>query len=115
MRRFRLVHYLMLSPAQALVTLTLAGPALYVACLSFTTSDFGRNVTFVGLDNYRRIFGDGYFWRAALNTFVVVNLVVYVELLLGLGIAMVVASVGRGRMLLFSIVLVPYAISEVVA
>ena len=115
MRRIRLIHYLMLSPAQALVTLTLAGPAIYVAYLSFTASDFGRNITFVGLENYRRIFTDRYFWRAALNTFVIVNLVVYVELLLGLGTAMIVASIRRGRMLLFSIVLVPYAISEVVA
>lgn len=115
MRRFRLIHYIMLSPAQVLVTLALAGPAMYVACLSFTTSDFGRNIAFVGLDNYRRILTETYFWRAAMNTFLVVNLVVYTELLLGLGIAMIVASIRRGRMLLFSIVLVPYAISEVVA
>ncbi len=115
MRQLRPIHYLMLTPAQALVTLALAGPAVYVACLSFTSSDFGRNIQFVGLDNYRKILSDRYFWQAALNTFLIVNFVVYAELLLGLATAKLVASVTRGRTLLFSIVLAPYAISEVVA
>lgn len=114
MRRLNFFHLLLLAPAQALATIMLAGPALYVFWLSFTTSSYGQNAQFIGLANYVNVLSDSYFWGAAWNTFLVVNLVVYVELLLGLGIALLVASIRSGRMLLFAVILIPYGISEVV-
>ena len=47
---------------------------------------------FVGLANYARVLGDPYFWRALRNTVLVVLIVVHVELLLGLGMALLFAS-----------------------
>lgn len=114
MRRLSPVNLMLLTPAQALVTFMLAGPAVYVLWLSLNASNFGQNLQFVGLENYVTVLTDPYFWTASLNTFVIVNVVVYVELLLALGIALLVASVKTGRMILFAIVLVPYGISEVV-
>ena len=54
-------------------------PAFYVGWLSFTTSTYGRDATFVGLANYAQLFGDRIFWRAFWNTFFLVNAIVYVE------------------------------------
>ena len=48
-------------------------PALYVGWLSFTTSTYGQDATFVGLANYAQLFGDPIFWRAFWNTFFLVN------------------------------------------
>jgi multiple sugar transport system permease protein len=114
MRRFTFFHLLLLTPAQSMTTLMLAGPAAYVLWLSFTTSNYGLDPQFVGLANYATVLTDPHFWTAAKNTFLIVNIVVYAELALALGIALLVAGLGRWRMLLFAIILVPYGISEVV-
>lgn len=114
MRRLRFFHLLLLAPSQALATLMLAGPGLYVFWLSFTASTYGQDPHFIGLTNYTMVLTDKHFWTAARNTFIVVNVVVYVELLLALGMALLMASLGRGRVILFAIILVPYGISEVV-
>ncbi len=114
MRRFGLFQLALLTPAQALATIMLGGPAVYVLWLSFTTSNYGLDPQFVGVANYATVLADRHFWTAARNTFVIVNVVVYAELVLALGMALLVASLGRWRMLLFAVILVPYGISEVV-
>ncbi|WP_246160391.1 carbohydrate ABC transporter permease [Aureimonas fodinaquatilis] len=61
------------------------------------------------------LLGDRNFWRAAINTVVIVNLIVYLELALGLAIALLfVRGVPMPRVMV-AIVLLPYAVSEVVA
>ena len=45
-----------------------------------------KKARFVGLGNFRALAEDRVFWRAVWNTFLVVNAVVYGELLLGLGL-----------------------------
>ena len=113
--RPRLTTWLYLSPLHLLLLAILTLPSLYVFWLSLNESSYGSGLTWVGLDNYRAVFEDGYFWRAALNTFFVVNGVVYVELVIGLALALLFASGVPFRGLLFALVLMPYAISEVVA
>ena len=92
MRRLTFFHLLLLTPSQALATIMLAGPALYVFWLSFTTSNYGLDPQFVGLANYITVLTDHHFWTATWNTFLIVNVVVYVELLLGFGMALLVAA-----------------------
>ena len=67
-------------------------PALYVVWLSLNQSSFGQQPVFVGLANYTKVLGDPYFWRALWNTVLVVLVVVHVELVLGLGVALLFAS-----------------------
>jgi multiple sugar transport system permease protein len=114
MRRLTFFHMLLLTPAQALATIMLAGPAVYVLWLSFTTSSYGLNPQFAGLANYVSVLTDRHFWTAGWNTFLIVNVVVYAELLLAFGMALLVASLRTGRMILFAVILIPYGISEVV-
>ena len=114
-RQLRLTTWLYLSPLHLLLLAILTAPSLYVFWLSLNQSSYGSGLTWVGLDNYRAVFADGYFWRAAVNTFFVVNGIVYVELLVALALAMLFVSGVPFRGLMFACVLMPYAISEVVA
>jgi multiple sugar transport system permease protein len=105
----------LLAPAQGLVLAVLLVPAGYLVWLSFHASSFGLAPRFVGWENYARILGDAYFWRALWNTAVIVLVVVHVELLLGLGVALLFASGLPMPRLLLACVLAPYAVSEVAA
>ncbi len=105
----------MLAPAQALVAAVIAGPALYLVWLSFHASSYGAAPVFVGLANYARVLADPYFWRALGNTAVIVLVVVHLELLLGLLMALLFASGIPFRKLMLTVVIAPYAVSDVAA
>jgi multiple sugar transport system permease protein len=111
-RTARLLHYAMLSPTLGLLLAFLALPALYVGWLSFNASTYGESARFVGLANYVQIFSDAIFWRAFWNTFFLVNGIVYGELLLGLGLALLMSGPVPAKPLVFAIILAPYAITE---
>ncbi len=111
-RTARALHYAMLAPTLFLLLAFLVLPALYVGWLSFNTSTYGQDVRFVGLANYAQLFADRIFWRAFWNTFFVVNGIVYVELLLGLGLAVLLSAPLRGKAVIIAVILAPYAITE---
>jgi multiple sugar transport system permease protein len=114
MRRLGLVPYLMTVPANTLVSLFILLPAAWVLALSFMQSSYGLATTFVGLENYTKLLHDRYFWRSALNTFIVVNAIVYLELLLALALTGVMPPPGPLCRIIISIIILPYAVSEVV-
>ncbi len=105
----------MISPVQLMLLLIIFIPSVYVAVLSLQQYSYGTAAQFVGLKNYVFVFTDPIFWRAFLNTFIIVNLVVYGELALALGIAVLFAGGVPLRRVMVSIVLMPYAISPVIA
>lgn len=115
MRRRSLTPYVLLLPTLTVLTLIIVVPSLIAFGQSLTDASLGRPGEFVGLQNYVRILSDPAFWRAALNTFIIVNVVVYGELLLGLGLAALVSGWMPLRGLLVTLLLVPYAVSEVSA
>jgi multiple sugar transport system permease protein len=61
------------------------------------------------------VIGDRYFWRALVNTFIIVVVVVHVELVIGLAVALLFSSGVPLRPLMLAIALAPYAVSEVSA
>ena len=105
----------MLAPAQLLLLTALALPSLYVLWLSFTDSTYGAAPSFVGLANYAEIWHDRYFWWSLTNTLLVVNAVIYLELVIALCVALVFAGGVPFRKLLLAAIVLPYGISEVVA
>lgn len=105
----------MVGPVQLMVISMIFIPVLFVAWLSFNESSFGQAPVFVGLQNYVQVLSDPYFWRAMGNTITVVLIVVHLELLLGLGVALLFASGVPLRSLLLAAVLAPYAVSEISA
>ncbi len=104
---------LLLAPTWLLVLALLVLPACYVFWLSLHQSSFGQAATFVGLDNYVAVLSDRYFWRALVNTLIVVAIVVHVEMLVGLGLALLFADGVPWKPVLLAIMLAPYAVSEV--
>jgi ABC-type spermidine/putrescine transport system permease subunit II len=114
-QRSSLPAFALVSPVQLMVGGIIFLPAIYVLWLSLHQSSFGQAASFVGLANYAKVLGDPYFWRALVNTVIVVAIVVHVELLLGLMMALFFASGIPFRALMLAIVLAPYAVSEVSA
>ena len=105
----------LLAPTHVLLALVVTLPSAYVVWLSLATSTFGQAPVYAGLANYRQVLGDPYFWRAMLNTIVVVLIVVHAELLLGLGMALLFATRLPAKRFLLAAMLAPYAVSEVSA
>lgn len=114
-RGSRWTPYLLITPVHLLLLVILILPALGAGYLAFFQSSFGQDAQFVGLANYREIFADPGFWRALLNTAIFVNLVVYGELAIGLGMAMLFSRAFPLQRLWISIVIAPYAVSSVIA
>jgi multiple sugar transport system permease protein len=105
----------MVMPVHLLLVLVIALPGIWIFWLSLNESTYGQAPVFVGLANYRFVLTDTYFWRAFLNTFVIVNVVVYAELALSLALAVLFAGGVPMQRLMISIMLAPYAVSEVIA
>jgi multiple sugar transport system permease protein len=87
-------------------------PVTWAIVLGFTNSGpFQARMTFAGLDNYREIFSDPAFWRALVIglTYAVISTVL--EVVLGVGIAILVFR--HGSPLATSFVLMPYMIPTV--
>ena len=111
----RFIHYLMVAPVQLLLLLVIGIPSLFVFWQGLTEFSYGQPAVFVGFDNYIRVLTDRAFWRAFTNTFIIVNAVVYLEIVAAIGIAVLFAGGVPARRFMIAIVLAPYAVSEVVA
>lgn len=114
MRRLNAAAILMLVPTHLMLLMVIALPSAYVFWLSLNESTYGSGLTFVGLDNYVEVLTSPYFWRASVNTLIVVNAVVYIELIMAVGMAALFLGGVRYPRIMFAIVLMPYAVSEVV-
>ncbi len=105
------------TPMLAVLALVAGWPLLRTVWLGFTDAELAGmgDATWVGLDNYRILVGDGTWWRAVGNTvwFTVVS--VALETVLGLAIALVLAAPFPGRGLARAAVLVPWAIPTIVS
>jgi len=108
---------LLLTPAMAVIAIVAAYPIGYAIWLSLT--EYSVRVPgkwrFVGFDNYSEAFGSTEFWESVKNTFVFTGLSVTLELVIGLGMALAMHEAFRGRGLLRTVVLVPWAVLTIVS
>ena len=102
----------MLSPTLLLLLAFLVLPTVYVGWMSLNVSTYGQSARFVGFANYAQLVADPVFWRAFWNTFFLVNGIVYVELVLALGLAVLLSRPVPGKALIIAVILAPYAITE---
>jgi multiple sugar transport system permease protein len=108
--------YLFVAPSAAILFFVALCPIAAAAWLSLRRYILVfHEDSFVGLENYRFLLHDSRFYSALGNTayFTVVSLAI--ELALGLGIALMLDNVTRGRGLLRAAMLVPWAIPTVVS
>ncbi|MTD14613.1 ABC transporter permease subunit [Nakamurella sp. YIM 132087] len=105
--------YAFLTPILVLLGVFVFVPLAGAVVISLQrTNGFGDG-TFIGLDNYGRLFTDPVFWRSALNTTLFTIIVTPLSMALGLGAAVLLNSVLPARGVFRSILIVPMAISGV--
>ncbi|MFD5278547.1 carbohydrate ABC transporter permease [Pseudarthrobacter sp. NPDC058362] len=107
----------MTAPSLILMALVAAVPIGYAIWLSlnqYSVRQAGLS-RFVGLDNYISALSSREWWAAFGQTFLFSGLSVSLELILGTAMALLLNLAFRGRALLRTIVLLPYAIVTVVS
>jgi multiple sugar transport system permease protein len=111
----RLAGY-MVSPAIVVIALVAAYPIGYAVWLSL--HEYSVRVPglsrFAGFRNYSTALGSSEFWDACKTTFIFTGASVFLELLIGLGMALIMHRSFAGRGLLRTVVLVPWAVLTVV-
>jgi multiple sugar transport system permease protein len=107
---------LMVSPSLLLIALVAAYPIGYAVWLSL--HEYSVKVAglsrWAGFRNYSTALQDSAFWDAVRTTFIFTGASVVLETVLGLAMAMAMASAFRGQGALRTVVLVPWAILTVV-
>src|SRR5919202_5849363 len=108
--------FFMVSPSMALIALVAAYPIIYAIWLSL--HEYSVRVAglsrWAGLRNYTDAISDADFQKAVLTTLVFTACSVFLELVIGLAMAMAMHAAFKGQGLLRTVVLVPWAILTVV-
>jgi multiple sugar transport system permease protein len=116
-RAERRLGWLLCAPAIIVMVAVTAYPIGYAVYLSLQRYDlrFPARQQFVGLTNYATVLTDGLWWTAFGITLFITVISVAIELVLGMGLALVMrwALVGRGAVR--TAILIPYGIVTVVA
>jgi len=116
-RRTRTAWFFLL-PSLLVLLLVAAYPLWRTFQLSFyqvSILEFPLKPSWLGLDNYRYLLADPYWWVSLKNTGVFTVVSVALETVLGLGIALVVNTRFVGRGMMRTAMLVPWAIPTVVS
>jgi multiple sugar transport system permease protein len=114
--RAPLFAWLMVLPAVAVLLAVTVYPLVYSLRESFYRIEltFSPVPTYVGLDNYvHAIRHDPRFWHALGRSAYLVVLGVGIELVLGIGLALLISRLGRLRTLVTALLLVPVMIAPV--
>ena len=105
----------MVSPSLIVIVIVAAYPIIYAIWLSlhqYSVIHPGLS-RWVGLDNYKDAVTSSSFWSAVKTTFVFTIISVALELVIGMGMALLMHAAFRGRSVLRAVVLVPWAILTV--
>ncbi len=115
--RARTFGRLMIAPAAALFVTVGTGPllyALYASVHSFP-AEAEAAPEYRGFGNYADLARDPQYLRSLATTGIVLGAAVTLQLLLGLGLALALHQIRRGRGILISLLLIPSAIAPIVA
>jgi len=103
-----------LIPLVIILGLTSLYPTFYSLYMSFFNWNWGTQFSFIGLENYLELFASERFQISLWNTFVFTFGAVAVELVLGMGLALVVNRLGRGAAVVRTLLLVPLMVSGII-
>ncbi|EGJ31140.1 MULTISPECIES: sugar ABC transporter permease [Moorena] len=104
--------WLLVTPALLLLLLVYGYPILRSFWLSLFTKNLGTQLqpVFSGLNNYGRMMGDGRFWQSLWNTVIFTSVSVALELVLGIAIALILNQTFKGRGIVRTIAILPWAL-----
>ncbi len=106
------------SPSLFLIGLVIVYPLAYALYLSFQDFDLavGPDYQYIGFKNYTEaLFQDARFLGSIWNTAVIIVPSLVLELLFGLGVALMLNRVGRGRPIITALLAIPAMVSPVMA
>jgi multiple sugar transport system permease protein len=100
---------LMVTPAILIILLVTIYPMLFALTTSFKRFDprVAEHNTFVGLENYRAVIRDGEFRQSLRNTVLIAVPALALELVLGLGLALLVVGPIRGKGIFLTLFMLP--------
>ena len=115
-QREALVGLLLLLPSLLIIFGITLQPILSTLYLSFFKTGLGINIerVFVGLGNYLNLLGDATFWQTIGRTLYFTVVSVGLELLLGLGIALLIHAHPPGWKFLRAVLIIPWAVPTIV-
>jgi multiple sugar transport system permease protein len=111
-QRERRWGWMLLAPALGLLSLVFVYPIGRALWQSLFLQNLGTELQpiFGGWRNYERLWGDGRFWQSLSNSVQFTIASVTLELILGLGIALVLNQAFRGRGIVRTIAILPWAL-----
>jgi multiple sugar transport system permease protein len=118
MKRKQWEPFAFASPSLALIALVVVFPLIYAFYLSLQNFDLsvGPDADFVGTKNYvEALTSDARFWGSVWNTGVIIVPSLILELLLGLGVALLLNRKIRGRPIITALIAIPAMVSPVMA
>jgi multiple sugar transport system permease protein len=116
-RRERRLAWKLTVPALTVMLLVTAYPmlnAIWLSLFSYRLTDPGAR-DFVGFRNYAVVLTDPLWWRDVQTTVLITVITVSVELVIGMGFALVMHRIVLGRRTIRTSILVPYGIITVVS
>jgi multiple sugar transport system permease protein len=113
-RRFALALFL---PALLLLVATTTLPLVYLIWTSLQRIDLSMPWLsgFAGLENYAKLGADARFWQSLVLTFIYTGVTVVLQVIVGLGLALLVMQVRAGQALLRIAAILPIVLAPVVA
>jgi multiple sugar transport system permease protein len=116
-RAERKLGLMLCAPAVIAMLLVTVYPILYAIALSVQKVDlrFPDESGFVGLSNYKAVLTSDLWWQGVFNTALIAVVSVAIELVLGMGLALIMHRALFGRGVVRTAVLIPYGIVTVVA
>ncbi|PSB10543.1 sugar ABC transporter permease [filamentous cyanobacterium CCP1] len=110
--RERRTGWMLIIPAMLVLAFVYAYPIARSFWLSLFTENLGTQLqpVFSGLNNYGRMIQDGRFWQTIANTMVFTISTLVLELILGMGIALVLNQAFKGRGAVRTIAIIPWAL-----
>jgi multiple sugar transport system permease protein len=113
----RFMAYMMVLPAIAIIVGVVFYPISQTFWMSFHDIDLrypNRGEPFIGLDNYAEVFSDGRIWDAFRFTTLFAVITVGLELVFGMGVALLLNRNFVGRTFVRAIILIPWSLTTVV-
>ena len=108
--------FLLTSPALLVLLLTTTFPLAYLIWSSFQTINLAMPFLdgFAGLDNYTEMWGDQRFWHALQLTGIYTVSSVTMQIVIGLGLALLVMQIPRGQWIFRIVAILPIVLAPVV-
>lgn len=110
LRRRQRAGLLFVAPALLLVVALFVAPTLWTVVISFFKYSLLGDLSFVGLDNYERAFGDAGMWRAIAFTTLYTVVVTVVLFVVGFALAFLVSARRKGAAFFRTIYVLPVVI-----